>query len=130
MRKRNKESEDKKWWIMEGWKALHRSPVIKKEPVLSSGILLRDTTYNTTELLDHKYGWPGGWDQQMKDMSAAKDGRLVPVEIWKQYKPYVKTIDSIRKSWPLYTIEDGKFKDHEWPKKANTKRIRKATNKQ
>ncbi len=51
------------------------------EPKLSSGIFLRDITYEVNT--DNRYGYPGGWDAQMQALANAKVG---PVDIWKMHR--------------------------------------------
>lgn len=119
MGKRNKESEEKKWNILYAWN--HRNDKKTKQPIFTSGIYLRDTSYSIADS-GCKYGYPGGWSAMMKDIDADRAGRSIlpvgPVEFWKVQKPYVRTIEGTKKSWPIYTIENGKFVDHVWPQKA------------
>lgn len=151
MRKRNKESEEKKWWILQAVRYANRPK--SKEPVLSQGIFLRDITYTVDNENGCKYGYPGGWDKMIEDMTptsklilspqakenASKfigfkirdsDGNIVtgPVEFWggkkKGYSRYWSTIDSRRRSWPMYQVQNGKFVDYEWPKKAKLDKSR------
>lgn len=50
-----------------------------KKPVLSNGIFLKGTTYEVSS--DNAYGYPGGWDAQMKALSYT--GTIGPIEYWK-----------------------------------------------
>lgn len=135
MKKRNKDSEEKKRQILEDskWKP------ISKQPVLSSGILLRDISYGRIEQTNNRYGYPGGWEAQMKDMSNPPDilyegatiWRNGPIiDIWAHKKLYRNnsTIMQRRKSWPIY---NDRFEDmSHLLDKVKTSSIRKITKKQ